>query len=192
MSASKRSAAVLFRGDDLANAVEVSVAAGNIIVTGTDGTSINGSASPFTLQTGSTQIDGSVFVHLFDGDDEFVMKGGMQINRNVHVFSGQGNDDLGFENASVLGMAILLTDSGNDRVVFRSLSIGNNLILELGKGDDTLNTQSISVGDNLIAATGDGDEAIVLEQTTINDRLVLRTGSGDDTISIVGRRSAMT
>ncbi len=177
---------VFFHGDDLANAVEVSVSSGNVLVTGTDGTTINGGATPFTLRTGTTQIGGSVFVHLFDGDDKFVMKGGLQINRNLHVFTGQGIDDLGFENASVLGTAILLTNSGNDRLVMRSLSIGENLILDLGDGDDTFNTQSISVGDNVFASTHSGDDAIVLEQTTVADRIVLRTGRGDDTISIVG------
>ena len=180
-----RGGSVFFRGDDLANAVEVSVAAGNIIVTGSDGTTINGSAAPFTLRSGTTQIDGSVFVYLWDGNDKFVMKGGLQINRDLHIFSGQGNDDLGFENASVLGTAIMLTDSGNDRLVLRSLSIGENFILDLGDGDDTLNTQSISVGDNVFAWTGDGADAIVVEQTTIADRFKMRTGSGNDTVSVV-------
>lgn len=177
---------VHFRGDDLANAAEVSVSGGNIIVTGTDGTTINGSASPLTLRTGTTQIDGSVFVFLFDGDDKFVMKGGLQINRNLHLFSGDGNDDIGFENASVLGTAFFFGGSGNDRAVLRSLSIGESLIFDLGSGDDTLNSQSITVGDNFFASTHDGDDAIVVEQTTVSDRMVLRTGREADTISIVG------
>ncbi len=173
-------------GDSLANNAEISVVGGNIVLTGKDGTTINGSASPFTLRTGSTQIDGSLLVYLLDGNDTFVIKGQIQIGDNLRIFAGAGNDTLGMENVTVQDDVFVFASDGNDQIAMRNSTVQGNFHVDLGDGDDTFSLQSITGVDRLFVLGGRGAEAIVLEQTTIDGPLVLNTGTGNDTVSIVG------
>ena len=173
-------------GDELANNVEISVVSGDIVLTGKDSTTINGSASPITLRTGSTQIDGSLIVHLFDGNDTFVIKGQIQIGDSLKIFAGAGNDTLGMENVSVQDDIFVFASDGNDQIAMRNSSVGGKFRVDLGDGDDTLSAQSITVGNQVSVTAGRGADAIVLEQMTINGPLLLNTGSGNDTVSVVG------
>jgi cyclophilin family peptidyl-prolyl cis-trans isomerase len=177
---------VFLFGDDLANNAELEVSNGNLVLTGNDGTTINGGSSPFTIRSGSTRIDGSLNVRLFAGNDTFVLRGQLTIGDHLKVNAGSGDDSLGVENATIEDNLWLLAGDGNDQVAWRNTTVGDWAHLNLGDGDDTVSAQAVAVGDHLIIVGGRGAEAIVLEQSTIGDHLIAIGGSGNDTFSIVG------
>ncbi len=175
---------VYLLGDRQANNVIVSVEAGNIVVTGNDGTTINGSADPFALRAGSTEIGGNLRVALGNGDDIFVMRGGIQVDRNLFIHAGSGNDQIGIDDVHVLKNSYVSTAGGDDSVAVSNSNVDGSLSVDLSSGDDTLAARSTAVGNDLRIRARGGDDTLTVDQSTIDDRLVAITGSGPDTVSM--------
>jgi len=182
---------ITLTGDTGAHTVAAAVVAGQLELTGSNGTEftyngntaatvdvpLNGSLKALHVnfqQSGSNSdsltfdgtnlpaISGNVIVQLGDGADTVVF-GNTTVNGVVDVHAGNGGDTIQIENDSVRGLA-LFTGSGND-----SILVSNVTLQGPGKGQ---------------SGGGSNGDLIDGNAGTTGHPLVISTGSGDDTVEV--------
>jgi len=173
-------------GDALANAVEVTVLDGNVIVRGLQTTTINGGTANFTVATGTTNISGNVSIDLQNGNDTVLFSRNVLIRGFTTVSVGQGNDNVGTTRAQFQGGASIDTGTGADRVSLKSLDAAGDVTVSTGTGDDVVNLEDATFGGSLYVHTGAGADAISATRvTTAEDTTTtLFTGRDNDDVSI--------
>jgi len=149
------------KGDAEDNSVRIEIDGGNVVVTGLDGTTINGAAD-FEAVTGSTAVAGDVVAELGKGDDQFVIGDDVVVEGNVRV-----TDFLG---ATTLGM--------------RSVEIQGDLLVQTGRGDDAISLSDTTIGGDARIATHRGKDLVSLLQTEVTGELAIVTGRGKDGVVI--------
>jgi cyclophilin family peptidyl-prolyl cis-trans isomerase len=189
-------------GDDLDNSVEIVVENGDTILRGLAGTTINGGSDPVTLAAGTSQLSGSMFVSLRNGDDLFEVGTGVQVAGSLFVWGGRGNDDIGLvgtsvgrglsidtgtgaanisiQQSSIDGNAVLHSAGSPTTVSLLATSVGNNLIVHTGQADDDVVLDDVSVGNDVFVSTGAGSDDFVIRSSTIGDDVTYVGGRGDD------------
>jgi hypothetical protein len=148
-------------GDSEDNSVRVEISGGNVVVTGLDGTTINGDAD-FEAVTGSTTIAGDLVARLGLGDDTLVIGDDVVIDGNVRVTD--------FFGVTTLGM--------------RSVEIGGNLLVQTGRGDDRISLDDTTIGGDARIATHRGKDFVSLLQTTVTGKIAIVTGGGADGVVV--------
>jgi hypothetical protein len=103
-------------GDAADNSVQVLVDAGNVVVRGVNGTTVNGGTNDFVLATNTASLSRSVFASLSAGNDTFVING-VTVGRDLFVDGGAGNDLLVVSAANVGRSLMLWGGSGNDDIM---------------------------------------------------------------------------
>ena len=191
---------LLVRGDKLGNEIAITSVDGEYTIIGSNGTTINGSAEPFTIEniTGNLDIDlgkGDDFLEIgaasdlwegeanewdtsdSDGDDNLV-----EIPGSLLIHMGKGHDELVLFVDVGLG-AIVDTGTGNDAAILGSSRIGGNLLVKTGTGDD-----SIFVADTYAESanftTGKGSDDVHVQGVAIELGLMVNTGAGEDVLSL--------
>jgi hypothetical protein len=124
---------LVIAGDNLGNQIVVARnAAGDVVVTGQNGTKINGVASArfprLALNAAEMQLGG--------GNDVVTLRG-LQIANDLYVNLGDGADRLTIPAAA-------------------SVTVGNNLAIEGAGGNDTIRTEGVIVGQDLYIDGGIG------------------------------------
>jgi len=197
-------------GDAADNSVQVLVEGGNVVVRGADGTTVNGSTNDFVLATGTSQISGSIFARLSNGNDNFAVNG-VTVGRHVSINGGRGNDRIVLTNSIVNRNVAMAGSSGNDVLVVSTTSIGRHLSisggggsddividdsqigqdarLRGGSGDDDIVVRNSQIGDDLAAATHRGNDMVMIDASSIGDRSRIAGGTGSDNVVIQGTSS---
>ena len=173
-------------GDNQDNDAEVVVDDNQVLVRGLNGTTINGQETfvAFNGNVTPTQIPGSVFAFLKDGADELTFKDNLQISGSAFIYSGRGNDQIGFSQSSINGNLFLHTQDGDDEIIFNNVDIGWNSFLFTGYGDDLISARDLRVQHSVFAYAGMGNDDAVFERANIGGQLFVHQESGDDDLVI--------
>lgn len=192
-------------GDSSDNAVQISVEAGNVVVAGTGGTTINGSSDPFTLVTGGTTFAGSVFSALSDGDDTLVVGTGVTISGafvlndvngitkvginsatigGLNLVTGNDADEVSLDGATINGNVIFYGNDGNNLLSVNDSTIEGNLFFQGGKGEDDVVVLGSTINGNTLFDTGKWMDSFALQNSTFNGNLFVQAGQHNDTMLI--------
>ena len=168
-------------GDGDANQIEiVGRADGVAVVTGLDGTTINGGTTAFL-----TEADvNSAQIQLEGGDDELTIRG-LVLDNSLTVRTGDGNDTTDIQFSDFGGFEVSGND-GNDVLEFDNVFSRRSIIIRGGDGDDTVAIGAMAANDNGLIDTGSGDDRLVADNLGIKDDLTLLFGSGDDEALFAG------
>lgn len=196
-------------GVSLAVGGNVTINTGN----GDDGVRIDTDSGNLTIATDSPNTFAKLQVNLGAGDDFFDYDGfffdgedggggGLNIDGDVSVNGGAGNDDiiLDFAGATVIGKNLTVDSAAGDDFVevlnedFRtnsSTSIGGNVVINLGAGNDTLAAGNSSDLFDFIFDFGDPDnKQPALEKGDnrfdVEGNVSVDGSSGDDAIALGG------
>jgi hypothetical protein len=191
-------------GDGEANKIMIAsgAEAGSFVVTGLDGTNLEGASDPITL-TGVRNIR----VNLGEGNDlaavvDASVRGNLSIQTGVgddRVLVGTGEgaaelvgvlpDDL---SVSVRGLLNVNTNGGLDHVVVDDTT-ASLLSVDSGEDNDVVSlgstaplgdsTARVSVGHGVHINLGQADDELNIDQLTARGAIIARGGAGDNTIN---------
>ena len=177
----------LINGDAADNSVEVIIDAGNVVVRGIDGTTINGAGSDFIVATNSSEIAGSLVARFSAGNNTFAVNG-ITVARDIVVSGGSGNDTMTVQNASIGRSLFVSGGAGNDIIGASSVTTGRDLYIIGGAGNDDILVDASTVGvDTRISGLG-GDDDIIVRNSTLSDDVTIAGHSGQDIIMLDGAR----
>lgn len=177
---------LVLRGDADDNSVEiVATSVGDIVVSGKDGTTINGEAEPFVIAGAAATIERDLIARLGRGDNTLLVDG-VTIGDDFVYYGGRDDDSVG----------LLRTDVGDD-VTIRGGRGDFNFSLDISNVGDDLRISSfggsstIVVDDSLIADDTSlllhGDEAFIVVRDSVHaDDVFIRTGGGEDFVAVIG------
>lgn len=183
VSVSLSAAAAVITGDGQANDLELVAVPGSLLLRGRNGTTINGSQSPFTLSSSGTTFQRQLQVHLGAGNDVFSIGSDIRFGRLVQIDGQAGDDTISVTGSNFDHLLSVSSGTGNDSVVFSRLtaagpvSIAADGSLQFATADSTLQ-RSLTVN------TAAGADSAVVTGSTIGGSVVLLTGAGDDNIAI--------
>jgi len=170
---------LVLAGDAEDNSVRIEVDGGNIIVTGLDGTTINGDPD-FEAVTGSTNIAGDLVVDLGKGDDKLAVGDTIVIEGDVRVTDNSGATTLGFRSVEIQGDLLVKTGRKNDRISLVGTSVAGDAKIVTHRGKDLVSISQSTVTGALDMATGRGTDGVVVDDSTLSDSARLDTGRGRD------------
>ncbi|MCA9085431.1 MAG: peptidylprolyl isomerase [Planctomycetaceae bacterium] len=174
----------LITGDASDNSFRILVDNGNVVLRGTDTTTINGGTTDFVLST-TEVMRGSITIAGGAGNDTFVVDG--ITARNTIRMDGEAGNDLMVVNNSILRQSLRLTGGdGDDDMVVRDTRIGDTLVVIAGAGNDDLVVDGSFVGRHMWYSGGDGDDVVQIDGTTVRKKSELNSGRGDDSILVQG------
>jgi len=183
VSVSLSAAAAVITGDGQGNDLELVAVPGSLLLRGRNGTTINGSQSPFTLSSNGTTFQRQLQIHLGAGNDVFSIGSDIRFGRLVQIDGQAGDDTISVTGSNFDRLLSVSSGTGNDSVVFSRLtaagpvSISADGSLQFATADSTLQ-RSLTVN------TAAGADSAVVTGSTIGGSVVLLTGAGDDNIAI--------
>jgi hypothetical protein len=156
---------LLIRGDNQFNDIAITAGPnpGDFLITGNNGTTVNGSSAPIT-ESGVTR---NVMIAF--------KKAGCTLK------IGDSQD----QTLSIPGQLAIGAGSGNNTIDLENLQIGGNLNVGLGNGQNTLTVDSVTARAALIGA-GSGGDTVTISNTTVTKEFLVGTGNGSDTVTITG------
>ena len=168
---------LFIRGDELSNQIQiVANESGEILISGLNGTTINGSTEAFEVE-GSTDLNGV-------RGRNAAFAGGLR----VKLYGG--DDRIDVRGVELEGRSFISTGEGDDFIRFHTATNEQELTVLSGNGDDGLTLfQSRFMGD-LRAMTSDGHDQLVVWNTRVWSDTTLTTGDGND--SVVAAFSRLT
>ena len=190
-------------GDDSPNQIEISEDGdtGAFVVTGVDGTAINGAASTAVTNVRTIRIDmkagqdsvellqlhvdGRVRVKLGPDRDTFVLRGG-QFGGRVEVNGGgRGGDDLTVQGgARIGGRLVLVTGNKRDTITVRDVSISGGLDIRPSAGSDYILVEHTAVDSDTEIDAGSGNDRLELVDVDFEDDIEVDLGDGDDDVRV--------
>jgi hypothetical protein len=167
-------------GDAHSNAVLVTQVAGNYVISGQPGTTINGGTAPATFPVTSNLK--SFLANLGNGHDRIWFQSGAA--NAVGISTGKGDDRVTLATFSATsGNLSIETGFDDDRVTLgNSAATRGNLNINTGKGDDRVSlTDSAASTGSLSIATGVGtDDVSVVNTNVFTGNLIVETSDGSD------------
>ena len=171
---------LVVRGDADSNSVQITTSAGDVIVKGLDGTTVNGSIDPFVAFDGTTAIGGNLVVLLRGGDDVAFLSGGLNVAGNVRIVGHAGANRIGTDNVNIGGELIIRGDTGDDAVDLENSNLGGRVRIRAGDGDNTVTMLNASIDAALRVGSGGGVDVVHLEDSDVAKGAFLVLRDGDD------------
>ncbi len=174
---------LIVEGDALDNQLAITqTASGDVILSGQNGTTINGLPSVRFLRPQLNAME----VLLHDGNDSIAFRG-VQVANDLYVDLGSGNDRLTSSIASPMFVganASIYGSAGNDSVQLAGAWIQEDLIVDGGLGvlQASMSTMTINKGMSVI-----GDEAndsVVITNLSVAQGIHIETKGGSDRVSM--------
>jgi hypothetical protein len=169
-------------GDDSPNEIEVSAGAdtGEFVVTGIDGTAINGGTS--AAVTGVQTIR----INMKAGQDSVALLE-VDVADKLLVKLGPDRDTFMFDGGRVRGKLRVNGGgkAGDDLIVQGGARIGGRLVLATGNKRDTITVSDVSIGRGLDIRTGAGSDYILVEHAAVDSDTDVDTDSGNDRMELV-------
>lgn len=179
-------------GDDLSNHVQISGTgvAGQVLITGIDGTKINGSTAPL-LRTGITS---SIIAKLKAGNDSIDVRN-IIIKQDLIIEGNQGRDTVFVGNARIGDDLLIYTHENNDEITLSIVEVPPPVDMEEPPVDMTSFTSANSylfggtatgvyVGDQLEIDAGEGSNEVGLSHVQVNGNAFLTSGGSNDFFSL--------
>ena len=169
-------------GDSDANQIQIIGAPdGSAIVSGLDGTTINGGSAEFSADADLRTAQ----IQLGDGNDEVEIRG-LVLRNALTVRTGNGNDSSDIQHINVRGIELSAED-GNDVLQLDNVFSRSSIVIQGGDGDDIVAIGAMAaVGDGVIN-TGNGNDSLAVDNLGIKENLSLLFGNGDDQALIAGQ-----
>lgn len=157
---------------------------GSAVVSGLDGTTINGGTAEFSADAGlrTTQIE------LGDGNDEVEIRG-LVLQNALTVRTGSGDDSTDIQFIDVRGIEVS-GDDGNDVLQLDNVFSRRSIFIRGGDGDDTVAIGAMAAQRDALIDTGNGNDTLAVERLGIKETLSLLLGNGDDQALIAGETYA--
>ncbi|WP_437203709.1 peptidylprolyl isomerase [Planctomicrobium sp. SH664] len=181
--ASVTNGTLTLKGDLSNNSVQVEVKGGNVVVSGLDGTTINGQAS-FIAVTGATQLSGDLIADLGAGHDKLVLSDHLTVKGSVLIEDAVGNTTVGLNSVTVEKDLTIQTSAGTDSVSLEEVTIGGRARIHTGGAADLVALLKVEVAGSTQITTGGGSDGISLDECEFSGSVELRTASGDDTVHV--------
>jgi hypothetical protein len=179
VSAALEGSLLVVRGDDQANELAVTQnSAGDVIVQGLNGTTVNGLAS---LTLPNPQLN-SADVRMEGGDDQLtVTELGTTTDLNIDLGTG---DDSASVVANVGGNLTIKGEAGNDSVLVRETAVGLDLNVEMGTGTASVDVQNSTVAENTTLITDVLNDTVVADNLQMGGDLNVETKEGSDDVQV--------
>ncbi len=175
-------------GDAEDNVVEIrSVGEGNqdILITGQQGTTINGQASLLIENRNGANPIENLRIHMGSGNDRVFVEG-LDVQDRTAVYGGHGNDSIGFYQTKIIDDLFIATAYGDDLVSLDEVEVGDNLVISTLYGSDTVAIDASEVKGRTLIYTGDGSDRIGIRNSTHHDHALILTGRGNDFVGVDG------
>jgi hypothetical protein len=172
--------------DQLANDLAiVQNAAGDVTLTGLNGTTVNGMPSRTFIRPNLNAAE----IRLEGGHDRLSITG-LRTGNDLNVDLGAGNDTANIQ-ASVGGNLGVKGEAGNDSVTVRGSRIGLDLNVEMGIGTANVNLRNLTVGNNTTVISDAGNDRVTLSNLRMAGDLNVETKAGADNVqaSLISARS---
>ena len=187
-------------GDASPNSIQITpgIGTGAFVVTGVEGTAVNGGASvavtdvrKMTIETKEGQdrvellqvdLEESLLVKLGSDQDVFLMDGG-RVKGKAEVKGGKDGDQLTVRGGARIGGTLILTTGKKaDTITVNNVSIGGGLEIGSGNGDDQITVQfsTVDPGAETLVQSGDGNDRVDLLAVNFEDDVEFALGNGDD------------
>jgi hypothetical protein len=192
-------------GDDSPNEIEISADAdtGAFVVTGVEGTAVNGGVSAAvtgvrkiridmkagqdSVQLLEVEVEDRLFVKLGADRDTFALKGG-RVRGRAEVRGGRKDgDELTVHGDARIGGRLVLTTGGRrDTITVSNVSIGGGLDITSGAGNDYILVEHTTVdsGAETDVEAGDGNDRLELVEVDFEDDLEVDLDDGDDDLRV--------
>jgi orotate phosphoribosyltransferase len=192
-------------GDSNGNTVDIvaGVADGDVVVTGLDGTTINGSALPLglggvvrlsadlakgddTLQVSGIVFDDRFAAKLGSGTNSLVVDG-VTVKKKAKVEGGADADEVTVRGVSSFNAKLEITTGGGpDDVRVSGATMRNDLVIRTAGGHDTVEilTTCFHSDAALCLEMKGGDDRLTLIDDDFEDKVEIELGDGDDDLSV--------
>ncbi|MGI9517150.1 MAG: FKBP-type peptidyl-prolyl cis-trans isomerase [Pirellulaceae bacterium] len=178
---------LIITGDGEANQIEVTgTRRGSATVTGLNGTTINGSDSPFRALTPGLR---GAEIDLGGGDDEATIRGA-RLMQGMTVDGGAGNDGIFVDNSSLRGNLQIDAGEGNNVVEIDRVFVVGNSEIRSGGGNDFVSILAHAVIGSLTIDTGAGSDVLAVDNVGVLGSANVDMGADNDQVLIAGRTYA--
>ncbi len=168
-------------GDADANQIQIiGRADGSAVVTGLDGTTINGGSAEFSADADLRTAQ----IELGDGNDEVEIRG-LVLRNALTVRTGGGSDSTDIQHINVRGIEVSAED-GNDVLQFDNVFSRSSIVILGGDGDDTVAIGAMAANGDGVINTGNGNDSLAVDNLGIKENMNLLFGNGDDQALIAG------
>ncbi len=170
-------------GDNVGNQISISrTAAGDVVVSGQNGTLINGRTSVRfpRLQLNAAEIR-------MGGGNDVVTLRGLQIANDLYVELGDGDDRLTAPAASpviVGGNVAIEGGAGNDTVRTESMLVGLDYYIDGGLGVLNATAIEIAVGYNVTIIGDEANDFVTLTSVAAGGDILVETKGGSDRVTM--------
>jgi hypothetical protein len=170
-------------GDDGPNFIQITpgVGTGAFVVTGVDGTAVNGAALVTVTDVRKMNIDmkaGQDRVELLQVD----------LEQTLSAKLGPDQDAFLFDGGRVKGKAEIKGGKDADELTVRGgARIGGKLVFETGKKNDTITVNNASIGGGLRISSGGGNDQITVQFSTLDEaeEALIQAGDGADRVDLL-------
>lgn len=172
-------------GDDDSNVLRI--AAGGapqaVVVTGLEGTTINGGS-------GAATLTGALSLRLFPGKgDDSVELLQLDLPGSLLAKLGAGHDALIMEDTRVRGRARIRGGGDRDGITIRGFShFDDKLVIGGGPGPDSVTLTNVGLSRGSRIDTGSGRDTVLVQFCDLAhaEELIVRTGDGEDAVTLLG------
>jgi len=191
---------LLVVGDEQPDTVTIDPTPGGILVTGSNGTLVDGGLAPvlvsgvrrvsFELHGGSDRVtvnavdlpDG-IGMRLGNGNDEAVVNGARLGKTKIRT--GNGNDAVWVADAQAQRLYVQ-TNTGWDAVVVHDSWVPGDLQVSTGSDEDYVEIAGTEVGNDVRMRLGNDDDALFLADVAFDDDTRLDGAHGDNGLFFAG------
>jgi hypothetical protein len=171
-------------GDEMGNDLQIdkNAADGGFVVTGRNGTTINGAER---FLAGPVKV---IRADMGAGDDVVAM-GGFVLNRSLRIDLGDGDDELSLFRNTIKRRTTLLGGPGSDTIRAEGgTRFMRGVRIATDAGDDLVRIADSEAYGRLVVRTGDDADRVELHRDgfAVLASLDIRTGTGDDWVETIG------
>jgi hypothetical protein len=146
-------------GDGAANEITIWRDGDFIVVSGVDGTDINGiNEDDFYAPLPLSNIN----ISMNEGDDAVVVDN-IGFGGNINYEGGDGHDDFLLVNSGILGSLNLLGGFGDDDFLIDGVGVGGSVTVGTGRGEDDVLLADVGMGGSLSVESTGGELDVLLD-----------------------------
>ena len=194
---------LFIRGDSADNQIEIFGGNGRILVSGLDGTTINGAEDSYVVENSRPVVyenegefyrasgfftpavfDGGLRVNMGDGDDSIKVNVAHFGEESI-VYGGIGDDTVDVRLSTFNESLVIQTFSGNDSVYIQNSSVRDRFFALLLDGDDVFESENLNTQATAVVTTGNGNDRYTsIKDTFQGQHQFVLAGDGDDLIEV--------
>ncbi len=169
-------------GDNLANSVVFEKTTAGIVVTGRNGTRVNGAASVFLRGA----VINAAFVDMGAGNDAVTLRN-LDIANDLFVYLGAGDDRLDTSGINMIGAnATIEGAENNDTIMLTGMVVLEDFFLDGGLGVLSTSLTDLDVGKSLTVVSDEAADAIRIVNCGVAEMVSVESKGGNDAVVVSG------